>query len=146
MTGVTLKIEAELAAKALANLTPDQMEAMVYGIGQLVEDQTKVRIADEKAGPDGEAWAPWSKRYAASLAKANRVTARSLLLGDPNLLPSIQNYTKGLEAVVGSNMVYAAIHQFGGRGIPARPYLGLSGENRKDIEALVIDTLKGLLQ
>jgi len=59
-------------------------------------------------------------------------------------------------------MVYAAVHQFGAaqgafgntsRGspipwgdIPARPYLGLSDDDRQEIETFVADRLGDLLQ
>lgn len=41
---------------------------------------------------------------------------------------------------VGLNLVYGAIHQFGGEeagrlGLPARPYLGLSAED--DLDAII---------
>ncbi|MBU3030849.1 phage virion morphogenesis protein [Paracoccus marinaquae] len=38
-----------------------------------------------------------------------------------------------------------AVHQFGGNDTPARPYLGLSGENRDEIERLVATGLEDLL-
>lgn len=148
MAGVeySVRVESELAIKALSSITPEAMREIAYNISQMLEVQTQDRIADEKTSPEGLPWAPWSKRYAASLVRPNRVNPRSLLVGHPNLLPSIQNYTTGLEARVGSNMVYAAIHQFGGRGIPARPYLGLSRANRRDITEMVIDSLEAGLQ
>ena len=47
---------------------------------------------------------------------------------------------------VGSELVYAAIHQFGGKAVgrphPARPYLGLSPENISDLEQVVTDFLE----
>jgi len=42
------------------------------------------------------------------------------------------------EVQVGSNLIYAATHQFGdpARNIPARPFLGLSTDDRTEILAL----------
>lgn len=154
MVGVvaTFTPESEAAIAALAGLDASLLARISYSVGQLIEDQTKRRIADEKTAPDGTPWAPWSPRYAESLKRPNRRLARSLLVGDENLLGSIQNYTTGDEITVGSNMVYAAIHQFGGdtsRGqppIPARPYLGISAANGVEIEELVIDLVEAGLQ
>jgi phage virion morphogenesis protein len=154
MAGATfsVQVDAELAIKALDRLTPDQMELITENIGLMLEQQTKDRITSEKRSPEGAPWAPWSARYAASLSKRNRVTARSLLYGHPklyghpNLEASIEGGSTGLEAKVGVYVIYGAIHQFGGRGIPARPYLGLSGENRAEIEDLVIGRIEELLQ
>lgn len=154
MSGVIFEteLEASEATAALARLSESSLLTLSYEIGSLIEDQTKRRISDEKTSPEGEPWAPWSSAYAESLTRRNRINPRSLLVGAPNLLPSIQNYTEGTLIKVGTNMVYGAIHQFGGdpaRGharIPARPYLGLSPENATEIEDLVIDRLEDLLQ
>ena len=51
---------------------------------------------------------------------------------------------------MGSNLVYAAIHQMGGKevgqNIPARPYLGVSRDDEDDLRRLVTGHLKGLFQ
>lgn len=139
---VTAEIDASAVADRLALLDGVMLADITYAIGQLMETQTRTRIRDEKAGPDGEVWPAWSRAYAAT-----RGPQHSLLVGhgSPGLLDSVQNYTTGLEARVGTPLVYGAIHQFGGeavgKAIPARPYLGLSGENRAEIEALVVTML-----
>ena len=68
-----------------------------------------------------------------------------------DLRDSVQNYSAGLEAVVGTNLVYGAVHQFGSaegsdQNIPARPYLGLSDEDRADIGDLVEGEIAEMLQ
>jgi phage virion morphogenesis protein len=152
MSGVTFEATLDLAeAQArLARLSARDLDVLSYEIGSLIEDQTKRRIADEKTAPDGTAWAPWSDSYQQSLKRRNRRTARSLLVGEGDLRDSIQNYTSGEEVRVGTNLVYGAIHQFGGEPvgmpIPPRPYLGLSKENAEEIEDLVVDRLEDLLQ
>lgn len=152
MSGVEVHLDLDLtqAQAALARLSAGQIDQLTYEIGTLVEDQTKLRIADEKRAPDGTPWAPWSERYAESLTRRNRVNPRSLLVGHGDLRDSVQNYTTGETVKVGSNLIYAAIHQFGGEAvgmpIPARPYLGLSTDNATAIEAFVVDRLEDLLQ
>lgn len=157
MAGVAFTVDTSVAARAIGRLNDDELAELIYQVGGMVEDQTKLRIADEKRAPDGQPWAPWSEAYDNSRNHAKH----SLLVGEGNLRDSIQNYTTGLEAVVGSNLIYAAVHQNGtdpsrrkagvpdgavGAGIPARPYLGLSAENRNAIEELVIGRLEDLLQ
>ena len=152
MVGVILRtdLNATIANKALARLSAADFDVLAYEVGSLIEDQTKRRILDEKTDPDGNAWAPWSARYAKSLTRRNRISPRSLLVGEgnPGLLESIQNYTAGEVAEVGTNLIYGATHQFGDetRGIPARPYLGVSEANRAEIEDLVADRMEALLQ
>jgi phage virion morphogenesis protein len=146
---VTVEIDSAAARSALSRLSAFDLDRMAYAVGVLLEEQTKERIANEKRSPEGAPWAAWSPAYAAT-----RDNRHSLLVGsgNPGLLESITNRTTGEAARVGSNLVYAAIHQFGGQAgrglaatIPARPYLGLSAANRVEIEELVMDSLEAIL-
>lgn len=129
---------------ALARLGSDGVGRMALAIGTLVERQTKDRLTVEKTAPDGSAWAAWSARYAATRNTNNR-RANSLLIASENLLESVQDYTAGDTVRVGTRTPYSAIQQFGGRGIPARPYLGLSDANRREIEDLARDIAEAVL-
>lgn len=145
MVGVAVETDVRIPVRALLKLSDDQLELIAFEIGALIEDQTKLRIADEKTAPDGSAWAAWSTAYAMT-----RKPHHSLLVdrGNPGLLESIQNYTTGMQAVVGTNLIYGAIHQFGSEdgALPAREYLGLSSDNRDVIEELVAGRVEELLQ
>ena len=147
MAGVAVEADFDVAARALSRLSEDNIALVSYEIGALIEDQTKLRIADEKTAPDGTRWAPWSARYAATRNTGNAIR-HSLLVGEGDLRDSIQNFTPGTAAVVGTPLIYGATHQFGSANgaIPARPYLGLSDDNRLAIEDLVIGRLEDLLQ
>jgi phage virion morphogenesis protein len=150
MAGVTITVELDRhlladAAAVLDRLGTGYLPDLATDIGAMIERQTKDRIQTEKAAPDGTPWAPWSDRYAATRNTGNR-RANSLLIDSENLLESIQDYTTGTTATVGSETPYSAIHQFSGRGIPAREYLGLSDANRRDIEDLVVDLAAKWLQ
>lgn len=151
MAGVQLELTLqgmEEAVAALTRLAETDLEDLANDIGQLVRDATQARISEEKRAPDGAVWAPWSPRHART-----REPRHSLLVQDNFLQVSIDNYTTGTTVRVGTNLVYGAIHQFGGQAgrgrkatIPARPYLGLSDGDRTAIAALVADTLEGRLQ
>ncbi|WP_323010040.1 phage virion morphogenesis protein [Paracoccus sp. (in: a-proteobacteria)] len=145
MVGVAVETDIGIAARALDRLTTEQLELIAYEAGTLIEDQTRLRIADDKTAPDGSDWVPWSESYAET-----RKPRHSLLMGEgnPGLLESIQNYTTGMNAVVGTNLIHGAIHQFGSEDgtLPARSYLGLSADNRAAIEDLVVGRLEDLLQ
>ncbi|SNR22887.1 phage virion morphogenesis protein [Paracoccus sediminis] len=146
MAGINISVTPDLSgARRLAELSAEDLETLVFAIGELMVTQTKTRIADEKTDPDGAPWAPWSDAYAAT-----RSARHSLLVdvGNPGLLESIANHSTADAAIVGTNLVYGRVHQVGSDdgAIPARPYLGLSGENRREIEALVVDGLEGMLQ
>ena len=115
-------------------------------VGATVESQTRRRIDTEKTAPDGSRWANWSASYAKT-----RHGGHSLLSGRGDLLDSIRSEVRGRQAEVGSNLVYAAAHQDGldmtivstkrRVTIPARPFLGVSEANEREIEQVVNDWL-----
>jgi phage virion morphogenesis protein len=95
-----------------------------HQIGALVESQTRDRIHTQKQSPDGKKWLEWGANWAASRHKGH-----GLLENEGDLLNSVHFLVQGGDILVGSDLVYAAIHHFGGAevgiGIPARPYLGM---------------------
>lgn len=140
MAGAHLQVDLHQLKRIqdyVAQLSGVDRLALLDAIGFEVENQTRRRIAEEKTGPDGQRWKPWSERYART-----RHGGHSLLVGESDLLDSIQHLVTGDEVAVGSNLPYAAIHQFGGAevgmpGLPERPYLGLSPENEGDLLQVV---------
>lgn len=108
-------------------------------MGRALKTGVQLRFREEKA-PDGSAWKP-SKRAIAEGGKTLQLTRR--------LLRSI-TYAATYDSVeVGTNVVYAAIHQFGGsagRGgrskIDARPYLGLGEPDKVELLAILNDHLR----
>ena len=119
---------------------PDRAK-LLRGMGAEVESQTRRRLSEEKTDADGAPWKDWTPGYAKS-----RHSGHSLLEGEGDLIDSINSQVHGDTVEIGSNLVYAAIHQFGGAEagmpfIPARPYLGLSSENMTDVLGVVEDFL-----
>jgi phage virion morphogenesis protein len=100
-------------------------------VGAQVESQTRRRIRDEKTDPSGNSWPAWSSHYA-----ARRPAGRTLLMNEDHLLDSVTHLAVDSDSIeVGSNLIYAASHQFGDgdRGIPMRAYLGISEDNEKEL-------------
>ncbi|SMH35823.1 phage virion morphogenesis protein [Maritimibacter sp. HL-12] len=147
MAGLLYAVEIQKIAAVAGRFEGlhERLPDLAFDIGQLLENSTRERIATEKEGPKGGAWPDWSGAYAAT-----RHGGHSLLVGNNDLLTSVQNYTDGTEIHVGSPLVYAAIHHFGGAevgsNIPARPWLGLSDDDQEEIRALVIGEIEDLLQ
>ncbi len=141
MTGVTIELSQtdlnriNLRLSQMIRLDPHDL---LETIGGIVESQTRRRLSEEKENPDGIAWEDWSPKYAAT-----RRTGQNLLESEGNLIDSIESYVSGGTVRIGSNLIYAAIHQAGGEAvgmaIPARPYLGLSADNRDEIAEVVED-------
>lgn len=116
--------------RGLKNPTP-----MLWDLANAGESQTRRRIEVEKQGPNGERWPEWSPDYAAT-----RHGGQSLLESTGALLDSLTAFADAQTAGWGTNVTYAAIHQFGGKAgrrqtaeIPARPYLGVSDDNLKEL-------------
>ena len=103
-------------------------------IGEMLVSSTQQRFEDGK-GSDGKPWKP-----------SARATSESgqTLVDTGRLRASIGYQASDKAVVVGTNAVYGAIHQFGGeagRGhklkLPARPYLGISKEDRAEAKAIL---------
>ena len=142
---MSIGVQYDLAGVArlqerIAKLGNLDRRALLQQLAGVAESQTRERITSgaEKA-PDGEPWQAWTARYAATRHGNN-----SMLDGEGNLADSITSEIEGDEALIGSNLVYAAIHQHGGTpdmapgpaGIPAREYLGFSQDNLDEIESV----------
>lgn len=147
MAGVTASLTTEgldAAIKRLSRLEGFQMAELTDAAGAILESSTLDRF-DTKTAPDGAAWVPWSKAY-----DDTRGDRHSLLVEEGDLRDSIASYSTGGAVHVGSNLIYAAHHHFGGdeigSGIPARPYLGISDEDEIDLADLVTGKLEELLQ
>lgn len=118
----------------------DTKKALMASIGEALVSSTLKRF-DAEEGPDGKPWQP-SKRAAAESGKTLTNTAR--------LRKSIDYAATASMVMVGSNVVYARIHQMGGKAgkghkltVPARPYLGVSKEDMEEVKAILAEFLAG---
>jgi len=110
---VQIKIEGNTrilahALQGLARAAQDLSPALGH-IGEAMKTSTQNRILAGGPGPDGQSWPALSPGYL--LIKKGP----GLLRESGQLLDTITWKLKGDQAVaIGSNKVYAAIHQFGG--------------------------------
>jgi len=140
MTGAALHYDlsgVDRLRERVSGLARTDRARLLDMIGATVESQTRRRIEEDKAGPDGTPWPAWSERYAAT-----RHGGQSLLEGEGDLMDSLDYVASDDEVEVGSNLIYAAVHQFGSeddsdQNIPARPYLGLSADDEAELEETI---------
>ena len=92
---------------------------------------------DREQGPDGK---PWQKSVRAMATGGLTLTDTGGLRG--SITHNVAGDGRSVD--VGSNLVYAAIHQFGGKAgrnksvtLPARPYLGIDGRDGDAIVRIV---------
>lgn len=135
MAGASLSIEAgdlrqgnrriARLLRAMGDLTP-----LMRVVGSILESSTIDRF-EHGRGPDGAAWVPSMR----ALEQGGQTLVDKGLLRD-----SLTSRAEKDRVVIGTNLIYAGIHQFGGRAgrglaadLPARPFLGLSARDERDI-------------
>lgn len=126
-------------------------------VGQHLLSETQDRLLAGGPAPDGAAWPDWNPLYRKFRPKLSPKGGMMNLRG--RLRDSITTQVQGRQLRVGTNTIYARVHQFGaviepvrapmlrvpGVGmlpsvtIPARPFLGVSAEDRREIVALFND-------
>lgn len=124
----------------IRDIPTDYEYELLYALGAEIESQTRRRIQTEKTSPDGGRWQPWSSSYAAT-----RGAGQSLLMDSGQLLMSIYQRVESHAVVVGTNKSYASDHQFGKDHLPARPFLGLSDDDKEAVQNVANDYLSYLL-
>lgn len=160
--GVRLKGDWRELHEALRRLRKGIPEEVKKAIAEGILTRTHRRFEESRA-PDGTPWPPLSpvtlmmEVKAKERAKGRRLTPREVhrithrkpLVRESRLKNSISWKVVGNRIYVGTNLEYARIHQFGGyagRGrkvrIPARPYLGLTEEDREEAEALLREWIR----
>lgn len=161
---VSIRVDSNLPQvrrllKALAQMgqSPGPLLSQIAFLG---ENSTRARF-DSETGPDGRRWRPSLRAQ----LRGGRTLTQDGHLGD-----SITSRADDKAAEWGTNRIYAAVHQFGatiraknggflrfplpGGGwaavrqvtVPARPYLGLSRDDERDILDLAGRYITGLIQ
>lgn len=125
----------------------DDLSEPMNDIAAVLESATEGAFEAEADPVTGQAWASLSDAY----LKANpkRQGGKILQASAGGLAASVAADSGDFWAAIGSNKIYAAIHQFGGTddmpagpaGIPARPYLGVSREDEQSMLGIMGDYL-----
>ncbi len=121
-------------------LKPAERKALLSSIGEEIITQTKDRFAEKKT-PDGDDWADIAESTKNYYQKkfGTKNPGNGTLWRQGSLMDSITQEAGSWSVVVGATKVYAAVHQYGWkeRNIIARPYLGLSNDDRADIIGII---------
>lgn len=144
----------ELQAK-LRRMAAVKVQPVAKQVGEALVSST-IRRFGEQRDPDGKPWQPlaaatvaprkkdYGKRGRIKKRAEARLQGRKILIQTARLRNSISSKVSGTAVAVGTNVVYARIHQFGGKAgrgkkvtIPARPFLGISGADQAEIRRIV---------
>ncbi|MFD2676075.1 phage virion morphogenesis protein [Camelimonas lactis] len=158
MSGVTIHVNVvgiDSVEAALSRLNPLQTGTLLESLARLIREQTVDRLTSGGPAPDGSAWKP-------------NLEGRTPILHRSGALARSIDYTvSGMQAIVGSGLIYARIHQQGGVitpksarrlaftvggkpvfvrkvTMPARPYLGLSGSDRAELVDAAVGYIRRL--
>lgn len=143
MAGVTITVDQSSIDHVFTALTQaaDDLAPAMRAIGEYLITATQDRF-DLQQDPQGNAWTPLST------STKERKRLDKILTESSRLRDSISYQANSTEVRVGTNAIYAAIHQLGGEAgrnhavtIPARPYLGLSTTDLDHITEIVRDYL-----
>ena len=109
--------------------------ALMPRLGEYLQRSVQERFKTQVA-PDGTPWETLAPRT----VKRKKYNANRILTERGFLRRGIHYQVTGPGTVeVGSNLIYAATHQFGRDHIPPRPFLGLNTQDRQEIFAIVRD-------
>lgn len=138
MAGVSIRVELQNSESLEQIKERSQDMSTVFGdIGEYLrlshQDRWQAQIAS-----DHRPWLPLSPKYAASEAKLKSKGPDKILTFSGHL-KDLHYQTSKQQLRLGTNKDYGAAHQFGSstKGIPARPFLGISTEDRTEIMRLL---------
>jgi len=127
----------------------DDLSEPMNDIAAVLESATESAFEAEADPTTSQAWASLSDAY----LKANpkRQGGKILQASAGGLAASVTADSGEFWAEIGSNKIYAAIHQFGGTddmpagpaGIPARTYLGVSREDEQSMLGILGEYFEG---
>jgi phage virion morphogenesis protein len=157
MAGLSIKLDVtgdlEKFAGRLERLgKPGVKQQLNTQIAQALENSTLERF---KTGtdPDGGAWKPSGRVQAENAKRRKSGKSGKTLVDTGRLRNSIHSASSDDAAEVGTDVVYARIHQLGGDAgrnhatkLAARPYLGMSADDERVVRAVVEGFVEEMLR
>ena len=120
------------------DLTP-----LMQAIGAVLENSTRERFSDKKA-PNGLSWANLMPNTIKRKVNKHGQNA-GILVESGDLLSSLTYVADKYEVSVGTPEIYGVYHQFGTAHMPARPFLGISANDKQTVQEMINDYLEDIL-
>ncbi len=149
MAGASIQLDAEIddhqAREALRRLAvaAADMRPALSDFGEAWLTHTQERF-DSQADPEGHPWPALSPTY----QRRKRKNRHRVLIAEGYLRDLLHYQAGPAHLALGTALIYGATHQFGApeRGIPARPFLGLSAGDRATLVGLLHDHYRAALK
>ena len=106
-------------------------------VGMYVQKQTIKERFDKEQSPEGTKWKPLAPATIKHRLRRNKTGNIRILADTGELRRSVRYMALSNGVMIGSNLKYARVHQFGGRHIPKRPYLGVTLAEQKYITQML---------
>lgn len=138
-SGYQLEIDDREVLAALQRLVGASLEPAFRDIGEYLINSTQERF-ERQESPDGTPWAPLSPKY-----QARKRKNRDRILVLEGYLRDLLRYQAGpVQVELGTDRIQGVTHQFGRdeANIPARPFLRLSDDDRREVLAILADHLE----
>lgn len=118
----------------------DSRRAVMRATAAALRESTEFAFEKQSDPETGEHWLPWSDEWR-KWRQQHGYRSDKILEMTGQLAASMTTDYSDSYAVIGSDKVYADIHQWGGlptmppgpRNIPARPYMGLDEEGEDEV-------------
>ena len=142
---IEIKIDNKKVEKALLEIAQktSNLRPLMKNIAGIMADSTEENFKEEGRPK----WKDLSEKTKTARKKTGHYPGQILQVSG-QLAISVTTQYDDASAIIGSNKVYAAIHQLGGQAgknkkttIPARPYLSLTDDNFNEIISIVKDYL-----
>ncbi len=143
MGGVSFKMDMDKLMRGMdiAIAKSQRSQELMDTIGETLVSSTQQRFKDG-VDPNGKKW---------KKSKRAEKEGGQTLVDSGRLRNSITYEATPQMVCIGSNVIYARIHQLGGKAgrghkvtIPERSYLGINDEDRAEIKALMVEELKSM--
>ena len=125
-----LQDKLKTQADKLANL-----QEFWHIIGEYMKKRTIKECFDKEQAPDGTKWKPLSQSRVKQRMKRHKTGNMKILQDTGELRRSVKYRAFDKYLIIGSNLKYSRVHQFGGgkNNIPARPFLGVTEQDKQHI-------------
>jgi phage virion morphogenesis protein len=139
---------------SVAALSDEKRGKLLKSIGVEIEAQSTERF-DTKTDPQGNKWKDIDEAtkayYKARLASGKtdgKPQPPLVFTGDLRMSITSEVQSGGWSVIVGAAKEYANVHQYGfeKRNIQARPYIGISAENEREIEEIIRAYLRSVFK